>query len=95
MTDLGSLNYFLGISVVRSSTGLFLSQQKYVCEILDKANMRNYNPCQTPAKPLHKLDASDTPVADPTLFRSVAGALQYVTFTRHCFHTSTNFLIHA
>nr|GEX23731.1 ribonuclease H-like domain-containing protein [Tanacetum cinerariifolium] len=29
MTDLGSLNYFLGISVTRDSSGLFLSQKKY------------------------------------------------------------------
>ncbi|GJT70854.1 ribonuclease H-like domain-containing protein [Tanacetum coccineum] len=29
MTDLGSLNYFLGISVTRNASGMFLSQQKY------------------------------------------------------------------
>lgn len=75
MTDLGSLHYFLGISVVRSSTGLFLSQRTYALEILERANMTNYNPCRTPAEPIHKLDSSGTPVADPTLFRSLAGAL--------------------
>nr|GFC39005.1 ribonuclease H-like domain-containing protein [Tanacetum cinerariifolium] len=39
MTDLGALNYFLGISATRSSTGLFLSQKKYACELLERANM--------------------------------------------------------
>ncbi|KAJ9551935.1 hypothetical protein OSB04_015980 [Centaurea solstitialis] len=82
MTDLGSLHYFLGISAVRSSTGLFLSQRTYALEILEMANMTNCNPCRTPAEPVHKLDSSGTPVADPTLFRSLAGALQYLTFTR-------------
>nr|GEW75224.1 ribonuclease H-like domain-containing protein [Tanacetum cinerariifolium] len=39
MTDLGPLNYFLGISVTRDSSGLFLSQKKYAVEILEKAHM--------------------------------------------------------
>ncbi|GJT37972.1 ribonuclease H-like domain-containing protein [Tanacetum coccineum] len=37
MTDLGSLNYFLGISVTRDSSGMFLSQRKYATEILERA----------------------------------------------------------
>ncbi|GJU68305.1 ribonuclease H-like domain-containing protein [Tanacetum coccineum] len=41
MTDLGPLNYFLGISVTRDSSGLFLSQKKYAVEILEKAHMVN------------------------------------------------------
>ncbi|GJT80320.1 ribonuclease H-like domain-containing protein [Tanacetum coccineum] len=41
MTDLGPLNYFLGISVTRDSSGLFLSQKKYALEILDRAHMAN------------------------------------------------------
>ncbi|GJS19349.1 ribonuclease H-like domain-containing protein [Tanacetum coccineum] len=37
MTDLGALNYFLGISVVRHPTGLFLSQKKYARQLLERA----------------------------------------------------------
>ncbi|GJV14586.1 ribonuclease H-like domain-containing protein [Tanacetum coccineum] len=40
MTDLGSLNYFLGISAQRSSACSFLSQSTYVEEILKRANMQ-------------------------------------------------------
>ncbi|GKA89697.1 ribonuclease H-like domain-containing protein [Tanacetum coccineum] len=47
MTDLGSLNYFLGISAQRSATGLFLSQSKFAEEILERAHMQNCNPCRT------------------------------------------------
>lgn len=38
---LGSLNYFLGISVAKASTGLILSQEKYVTDILKKSSMDN------------------------------------------------------
>nr|GEW94819.1 RNA-directed DNA polymerase, eukaryota, reverse transcriptase zinc-binding domain protein [Tanacetum cinerariifolium] len=43
MTDLGSLNYFLGIPVTRDSSGLFLSQKKYAIEILERAHMVKEN----------------------------------------------------
>ena len=83
MTDLGKLHYFLGVSAQRSSTGLFLSQAKYAAEILAKANMSSCNPCQTPLEVHSKLSSQDgPPVANPTLYRSLAGALQYLTLTR-------------
>jgi len=83
MTDLGNLHYFLDVSAKRSSSSLFLSQAKYAAEILDKANMSSCNPCQTPIEVHSKLSAQDgPPVADPTLYRSLAGALQYLTLTQ-------------
>ncbi|GJW75584.1 ribonuclease H-like domain-containing protein [Tanacetum coccineum] len=42
MTDLRALNYFLGISVVRHPTGLFLSQKKYALQLLERAHMVNW-----------------------------------------------------
>nr|GFC19250.1 ribonuclease H-like domain-containing protein [Tanacetum cinerariifolium] len=55
MTDLGGLNYFLGISATRSSPGLFLYQKKYACELLERANMVNCNPSWTPVDTDSKL----------------------------------------
>nr|GEY05314.1 ribonuclease H-like domain-containing protein [Tanacetum cinerariifolium] len=55
MTDLGTLNYFFGISAMRSSTSLFLSQKKYACELLEHANMVNCNPSWTPVDTDSKL----------------------------------------
>ncbi|GKA03032.1 ribonuclease H-like domain-containing protein [Tanacetum coccineum] len=78
MTDLGSLNYFLGISAQRSKSGLFLSQSKFAKEILERARMQHCNPCKTPVDTESKLGSD----GDPTLYRSLAGALQYLTFTR-------------
>ncbi|GKA80648.1 ribonuclease H-like domain-containing protein [Tanacetum coccineum] len=82
MTDLGSLNYFLGISVTRDSSGMFLSQKKYAIEIIERAGMLNCNPSRTPVDTESKLGATGDVVSDPTLYRSLAGSLQYLTFTR-------------
>ncbi|GKA62157.1 ribonuclease H-like domain-containing protein [Tanacetum coccineum] len=82
MTDLGPLNYFLGISATRTTSGIFLSQTKYATEILERAQMLNCNPCRTPVDTEKKLGPEGSPVTDPTLYRSFAGALQYLTFTR-------------
>ncbi|GJU12064.1 ribonuclease H-like domain-containing protein [Tanacetum coccineum] len=82
MTDLGSLNYFLGISVTRDSSGLFLSQKKYALEILDRAHMNNCDPSRTPIDTEPKLGSDGDPVFDPTFYQSLAGSLQYLTFTR-------------
>ncbi|GJT97889.1 ribonuclease H-like domain-containing protein [Tanacetum coccineum] len=73
MTDLGALNYFLGISAVRHSTGLFLSQKKYALQLLERAHMVNCNPSRTPVDTDSKLGPDGVPVQDPTLYRSLAG----------------------
>ena len=44
--------------------------------------MRDYKPCSTPMDTHSKLPADGVSVADPTHYRSIAGALQYLTFTR-------------
>ncbi|GJZ03903.1 ribonuclease H-like domain-containing protein [Tanacetum coccineum] len=82
MTDLGSLNYFLGILVTRDSSGLFLYQKKYAIDLIDKAHMDNCNPSRTPIDTESKLESDGDPVSDPTLYRSLAGSLQYLIFTR-------------
>nr|GEV29846.1 ribonuclease H-like domain-containing protein [Tanacetum cinerariifolium] len=82
MTDLGALNYFFGISVVRHPTGLILSQNKYALQLLERAHMTNYNPSRTPVGTDTKLGPDDVHVQDPTLYHSLAGGLQYLTFTR-------------
>ncbi|GJY28495.1 ribonuclease H-like domain-containing protein [Tanacetum coccineum] len=82
MTDLGSLNYFLGISVTRDSSRMFLSQKKYAVEILEHVGIVNCNPSRTPVDTESKLGSTGDVVSDPTLYRSLAGSLKYLTFTR-------------
>ncbi|GJZ03410.1 ribonuclease H-like domain-containing protein [Tanacetum coccineum] len=82
LTDLGPLNYFLGISGTRTTSGIFLSQTKYATEIFERAQMLNCNPCRTLVDTEKKLGPEGSPVTDPTLYCSLAGALQCLTFTR-------------
>ncbi|MFS8010596.1 putative RNA-directed DNA polymerase [Helianthus anomalus] len=83
MSDLGALHYFLGIKVSRHSNGLFLSQSQYAKDILARASMTACKPCTTPVDLSAKLSATEGALFDdPTLYRSLAGALQYLTFTR-------------
>ncbi|GJW11056.1 ribonuclease H-like domain-containing protein [Tanacetum coccineum] len=90
MTDLRSLNYFLGISVTRDSSGMFLSQKKYAIEILETPHMVNCNPSRTPIDTESKLGSDGDPVClymhDPwepyflalkRILRSVRGTLDH------------------
>jgi hypothetical protein len=82
LTDLGSLNFFLGVFATRTTFGMFLLQSKFAEEILVRAHMQKCNPCRTPVARESKLVPDGTPFDDPTLYRSLAGALQYLTFAR-------------
>ncbi|CAL8991610.1 unnamed protein product [Prunus brigantina] len=55
MKDLGDLKYFLGIEVVRSKTGIFLSQRNYVMDLLTETGMLGCKPVDTPIEMNHKL----------------------------------------
>lgn len=83
ITDMGDLNYFLGVSVItRDTTGMFLSQRKYALEILTRANVLNCKSARTLTDTLAKLDDSGPTVTNPALYRSLVSALQYLTFTQ-------------
>ncbi|XP_016647514.1 PREDICTED: uncharacterized mitochondrial protein AtMg00810-like [Prunus mume] len=55
MNDLGDLKYFLGSEVAWPTTGIFLSQRKYVLDLLTKTGMLGCKPADTPIKMNHKL----------------------------------------
>nr|GEX13640.1 ribonuclease H-like domain-containing protein [Tanacetum cinerariifolium] len=58
------------------------SLTKYATEILEQAHMLNCNPCRTSIDTEKKLGPEGSPVTNPTLYRSLVGSLQYLTFTR-------------
>lgn len=81
---LGSPKYFLGIEVQNLESGdLLLTQAKYIRDLLSRANMRNCNGMATPMLSSIKLSKQGhDAVSDPHQYRSIVGALQYVTLTR-------------
>ena len=82
MKELGLLNYFLGISVTSSPSGYILSQPKYASEILAKAGMNDCKPYSSPMATKVVLPEMDSSFSHPSLYRSLVGALQYLTLTR-------------
>ncbi|GJY85646.1 ribonuclease H-like domain-containing protein [Tanacetum coccineum] len=62
---------------------MFLCQNKYATEVLERVGMRNCHSCRTPVDTESKLEVDGTSVFDPTLYRSLVGASQYLTFTIH------------
>jgi hypothetical protein len=85
LKDLGDIHYFLGIEVTKLGDGILLSQAKYSNDVLKRTGMQKCKPANTPMSTPKKLSAYEgTPLGaeDSTRFRSIVGALQYLTLTR-------------
>ncbi|GJY59896.1 putative ribonuclease H-like domain-containing protein [Tanacetum coccineum] len=83
MSSMGELTFFLGLQVHQKEDGIFISQDKYVNEILKKFNYTDVKSASTPVnleKPLVK-DGDSTDV-DVHLYRSMIGFLMYLTASR-------------
>jgi histone deacetylase 1/2 len=83
--DLGELHYFLGIQVQRKNDELLMTQELYASEILQRVNMQLCKPVKTPLCTTEKLSITSGTrlgVEDSTRYRSIVGALQYLTLTR-------------
>jgi hypothetical protein len=83
MLDLGLMRYFLGIQVKQSPGKIFISQEKYVTDLLKKFNMSECKPVASSMAANEKL-LQDDGVAkiDSKYFRSVVGSLIYLTNSR-------------
>ncbi|PKU73279.1 Retrovirus-related Pol polyprotein from transposon TNT 1-94 [Dendrobium catenatum] len=82
MRNLGSLTQFLGLTAEATPSGLLLHQSRYATEILDRAGMLNCKAVTSPitVKPLTETNSAI--FSNPTLYRQLVGALQYLTLTR-------------
>jgi hypothetical protein len=81
--DLGPLNYFLGVQVQRFSGGIFLSQSKYMSDLLHHTTMLDCKPVATPMASKQPCVADpDSPYKDVIEYRQIVGTLQYLTLTR-------------
>nr|GEW12193.1 ribonuclease H-like domain-containing protein [Tanacetum cinerariifolium] len=76
------LPFVSSTTVISSCFDIIHSDKKYDIEILDRAHVDNCNSSQTPIDTESKLRSDGDPNSDPTLYRSLAGSLQYLTFTQ-------------
>ncbi|GJW50006.1 ribonuclease H-like domain, reverse transcriptase, RNA-dependent DNA polymerase [Tanacetum coccineum] len=83
MSSMGELTFFLGLQVKQSNGGIFLSQDKYVKDILNKFDFRTIKPASTPIE-AHKSLGKDEEGEDVDvhLYRSMIGCLMYLTASR-------------
>ncbi|GJU16026.1 putative ribonuclease H-like domain-containing protein [Tanacetum coccineum] len=79
----GELSFFLGLQVQQKSDGIFISQDKYVADILKKFNLATVKTASTPMEP-NKALTKDEEVEDVDvhLYRSMIGSLMYLTTSR-------------
>ncbi|KAL8155424.1 hypothetical protein AgCh_000710 [Apium graveolens] len=83
LKDLGDLHQFLGVEVIKTSAGLFLSQHRHIRDILTEHHMANAKGVQTPLSSSEILTLHDSsPSTDIQTFRKIVGSLQYLQITR-------------
>ncbi|CAL2247735.1 unnamed protein product [Prunus armeniaca] len=81
--DLGRLHYFLGVEVHYHPTSIHLTQNKYTIDLLKRSNLLDCKPVSTPMTSKGSLSRTNgTLLGDPTPYRQMVGALQYLTMTR-------------
>ncbi|GJW14790.1 putative ribonuclease H-like domain-containing protein [Tanacetum coccineum] len=83
MSSMGELTFFLGLQVKQNKVGIFISQDKYVAEILKKFDLVNVEYCNNPNGDQRALTKDEEAVdVDVHLYRSMIGSLMYLTASR-------------
>ena len=79
--DLGMLRYFLGIKVMQSKHGIFLSQRKYVLDHLFETRKLGVKLISSPIALSIHLTREGKKFEDPERYRRLVGKLNYLTIT--------------
>jgi hypothetical protein len=83
MSDLDPLWYFLGIEISSTSEGFFLSQEKYIQDLLDHASLTDLRTAKNPMElNVHLVATDGEPLKDPTRYHHIVGSLVYLGVTR-------------
>jgi hypothetical protein len=83
MSHLGPLSYFLGIKVTSTHDSYYLSQGKYIHDLLDRAGLTDHRFVDTPMELHTRLRGADgVPLEDPTCYRHLVDNLVYLGITR-------------
>ena len=75
------LRYFLDIEVMRSKHGIFLSQRKYLLDLLSETRKLGAKPCSSPMAPGVHLTREGEVFEDLERYRRLIGKLNYLTVT--------------
>jgi hypothetical protein len=80
MSMIGELSFFLGLQITQRSEGMFISQEKYLREMLKRFQMEDSKPVGTPMVTGCKLSKDDdSPDVDQSSYMSMIGSLMYIT----------------
>ncbi|CAH1426641.1 unnamed protein product [Lactuca virosa] len=83
MSMMGKINNFLGLNIRQNREGIFINQEKYTKNLLEKFGLTNSTKLRVPMATGIKLTPSlDKPAVDITLYRSMIGSLLYLTASR-------------
>jgi hypothetical protein len=83
MSMIGELSFFLGLQITQRSKGMFISQEKYLREMLKRFQMEDSKPMGTPMVTGCKLSKNDDSLdVDQRSYRSMIGSLLYITTSR-------------
>jgi hypothetical protein len=83
MSLLGEISFFLGLQICQRNQGIFISQTKYIKEMLKRSGMKDCKPVITPMQSSCKLSKDDdSKSTDQRQYRSMVGILLYVTTSR-------------
>ncbi|XP_019190810.1 PREDICTED: uncharacterized protein LOC109185287 [Ipomoea nil] len=88
--DLGKPTFFLGIETLSDGDSFLLSQRRYMVDILSRAGMTDCKALATPASVTQPATPTLDPFDNPTQYRRIVGALQYLTITRPDLSFSVN-----
>ena len=74
MSMFGEIKFFVGLQVHQLKYGIFVTQSKYIKEILKTFGLEDFKPISTPMVTGHKLSKNDEPTkVNQTMYRSMIG----------------------
>jgi len=83
MKDLGKLKYFLGIEVAYSRQGIFISQRKYILDLLKDTGKLGCKTTEVPIEQNHRIgNDEENPKVEKTQYQRLVGKLIYLSHTR-------------
>ena len=76
MSMIGELSYFLGLQIKQLKNGTFMSQDKYIKDMIKKFGMNDSKAISTPMETNGNLDSDASGnMVDQKLYRSMIGSL--------------------